>query len=123
MEASAITKQKNLIYDVDEKKDLNYMDDGSDLHNLDLYGPKDSTEALPVACAFAIHEDLCVIQKIFLCILLYPAQRTEYLLHDLGAERGEGDREVGTIASARQAKGEDRMIPSFLDSDKVLFRL
>lgn len=41
-------KQKNLIYDVDEKKDLNYMDDGSDLHNLDLYGPKDSTEALPV---------------------------------------------------------------------------
>ena len=24
------------------------MDDGSDLHNLDLYGPKDSTEALPV---------------------------------------------------------------------------
>lgn len=41
-------RQKNLSYEVDEKKDLNYMDDGNALHNLDLYGPKGSAEILPV---------------------------------------------------------------------------
>lgn len=41
-------KQKNLSYQVDEKKNLNYMGDENEFHNLDLYGPKGSTEVLPV---------------------------------------------------------------------------
>lgn len=39
---------KNLSYDVDEVKDINYMDDTNEYHNMDIYGPKDSNEDLPV---------------------------------------------------------------------------
>lgn len=38
---------KNLSYDVDEIRDLNYLDDGNEFHAMDLYGPKGSQETLP----------------------------------------------------------------------------
>ena len=38
---------KNLSYDVDEIRDLNYLDDGNEFHTMDLYGPKGSQETLP----------------------------------------------------------------------------
>lgn len=40
--------KKQLVYDVDEKKNLNYMGDGNTFHNLDIYEPKGSAETLPV---------------------------------------------------------------------------
>lgn len=39
---------KNLFYDVDEIKDANYAGDQNEYHNMDIYGPKNSTEKLPV---------------------------------------------------------------------------
>ena len=39
---------KNLHYDVDEIRNLNYIGDGSPFHTMDVYGPKDCREVLPV---------------------------------------------------------------------------
>ena len=40
--------QKNLTYNVQEIRDLNYMGDKNPMHDLDVYGPKDSDSKLPV---------------------------------------------------------------------------
>ena len=39
---------KNLFYDVDEVKDINYAGDQNEYHTMDIYGPKDTKEYLPV---------------------------------------------------------------------------
>ena len=39
---------KNLFYDVDEVRDINYAGDKNVYHNMDIYGPKASEEVLPV---------------------------------------------------------------------------
>lgn len=39
---------KNLHYNVDEICNLNYMNDNSPFHTMDVYGPKDSQDVLPV---------------------------------------------------------------------------
>ena len=38
---------KDLRYDVEEIRDLNYMNDGNEFHAMDIYGPKGSQETLP----------------------------------------------------------------------------
>lgn len=39
---------KSISYDVEEVKDINYLNDRSEFHTMDIYGPKDSQEYLPV---------------------------------------------------------------------------
>lgn len=39
---------KNLLYNVDEICNLNYMGDNSSFHTMDIYGPKDCQDVLPV---------------------------------------------------------------------------